>query len=269
MSRKQVWIAVLMLILVNFQGDASAQDSKADAIEGARSVLQRFLDLNKDHLLLSPEAKALLTGEALERWKSPHWGKLTESPDHVELLRKGRAVGRVQWFGANEQVTDFYFYLSFDGAWKLEAVRYLALTGVIEMAYLELKAIKSPTQEQIYQLKNLELTLASDGKLRKWFTENQAALSGIVELLASSEECSTGYYAKSKCTAEVQSAMRAAYIGGIEKHKDGDVFLTIGGMTDNEVGFLYSPRNSPPPIDPGEFIWVERVSEHWFLYRTT
>lgn len=268
MDCKHILLAGSILATMVLPMATLAQNPEANS-EGARVVLQRFLDLNKSRMLQTPEAKLLLTGEALGRWESPYWGILADSPDRVELLSEKSAVGRVQWYGANEQITDFYFYLTFDGAWKLEAMRNLALTGVVEMVYLDLKKVKDPTEEQLYQLRNSELTLASDAKLRKWFADNQASLTGIVQLLGSSNECFTGSYAKTKCLPDVQNAMRKTFLGAIRKEENGDVYLTIGGITDNEVGFLYSPRNNPPRIDPSEFIWVERIADHWYLYRTT
>jgi len=45
--------------------------------------------------------------------------------------------------------------------------------------------------------------------------------------------------------------------------------VTIGGIQDNNVGYFYSPRNTPPRIDPFSYIWVEGLGDGWYLFRTT
>ena len=62
------------------------------------------------------------------------------------------------------------------------------------------------------------------------------------------------------------------------------VTLVVGGLTDNEVGFMHVREGRPPPIDPDDrsrveggllvsrafpHIWVEPVTDGWFLFRTT
>jgi hypothetical protein len=50
----------------------------------------------------------------------------------------------------------------------------------------------------------------------------------------------------------------------------GCVLLEIGGMADNEVGFIHcQPGATPPPIGPKRFILIERVAPEWYLYKTT
>lgn len=50
---------------------------------------------------------------------------------------------------------------------------------------------------------------------------------------------------------------------------DGSFQFVIGGITDNTVGYGFSPSGALPPISTDEFIWVERLAPHWFLFRTT
>jgi len=63
--------------------------------------------------------------------------------------------------------------------------------------------------------------------------------------------------------------MRSPKARGDCVRKDGNVDVSIGGILENGVGFLYCPENSPPGIDPSSFIWIERVADKWYLYRTT
>ena len=41
-------------------------------------------------------------------------------------------------------------------------------------------------------------------------------------------------------------------------------------MLDNRVGYIYAPAGcTPPPLSPGEYIYVEAVAPGWYLYKTT
>jgi hypothetical protein len=50
----------------------------------------------------------------------------------------------------------------------------------------------------------------------------------------------------------------------------GCLFLGIVAVADNELGYLYAPPGCrEPAIDPELFIYVERVSGPWYVYKTT
>lgn len=52
---------------------------------------------------------------------------------------------------------------------------------------------------------------------------------------------------------------------------DGDDLARPDGVpaTTGSQTLLYSPNDNPPLIDSSEFIWVEKIAEHWYHYRTT
>lgn len=54
---------------------------------------------------------------------------------------------------------------------------------------------------------------------------------------------------------------------------DGGVFeLTVGGITDNVVGFMRVENESNlPQMSPSEFIMLERLfaNSKWYLFKTT
>ena len=164
--------------LVPFQTAAKADDA---SIEGARAVLIQLAELSKQQALQTEAAQKLLTGELLEL-KISSFGQLTDAPDKVLLLEKNSAVGRFQRFGANTQVTDSYFYLQNDGHWKVNAVRLLALTGIIEGAYLGLKAKPNLTEAEKSLLENFRLTLAPD-KEQEVVSGNSKALENLCGLM--------------------------------------------------------------------------------------
>lgn len=132
--------------------------------------------------------------------------------------------------------------------------------GVPELVYLNLKAKEKRTEEEESKLRNLELLLAPDSKLRSWFALNR----GILERL-----CNLTRTSGSQKSADINALVNRLHVDGVERQHDGTVLIVIGGILDNTVGFLFSPTNKPPPIDPSNYIWIEQVTEGWFLFRTT
>jgi hypothetical protein len=50
----------------------------------------------------------------------------------------------------------------------------------------------------------------------------------------------------------------------------GIIEINIGGMLNNSVGFLYVPEGRmPPAMSSGGYIYIEKVMDHWYLYKTT
>jgi hypothetical protein len=65
------------------------------------------------------------------------------------------------------------------------------------------------------------------------------------------------------------AALRKLHLAALETKADGSIEFTIGGMLDNTVGFIYSPKDAPPQIDGWRYIWVEKLAAGWYLFRTT
>ena len=266
-SMKTILIAILAGLLVS---PAAITQTPTDAsAEGAKAALIQFIEFSNRQALRSEAAKKLLFGEAAG-WDVPSFGKLAVAPDKVVLPDKNLAVGRVQWFGENDYVADMYFYLAFDGTWKIAAMRRLALTGMVEDMYNALKAKKPLTSEEQETLANVELVLAPDKVLKEWFIQNRKSLEELGQLIRSkngSKSLSIGVNDK-KFPAVTQSLKRL-HLSGISIEADGNIEMVIGGMLDNNVGFILSPSKKPPRISPSSYIWVEEVANTWYLFRTT
>jgi hypothetical protein len=153
---------------------AAGPGDKQSQIAGIKGVLTQFIQYSQQGALESPAARKLLTGEAAARWHTDSFGLLNGAPDAVVLTGPTQGVARVQWFGANSQVADFYFYLKWRGSWKLSAMRYLSLTGIIEQVVLELREKTTRTLKEQAELANMELTLACDRELRRHFLAHRA-----------------------------------------------------------------------------------------------
>lgn len=259
--------ALSILVSLALCSSITIAQNKTEDTQQVKVALLNLIDLSNRQALGSPEARQLLSGEALD-WKMPTFGKIAASPDKIVLTDTKAAVGRVQWFGRDDYVADLYFYLTFDGAWKVQAVRRLALTGIIEGAYRYLKTKPNPTPEEQNDLGNFELLLASDAALRKWFNDNVATMNKLYEM---SRVMKKGDYSSQNDPkyADIKKLMKSLHLGSIEVGLDGSVEFIIGGVTDNTVGFLYSPTNKPPAISSESYIWVEEVAPKWFIFRTT
>jgi len=267
MNRSRAHLISFCLLALSFS--ALAQQKPEADTEGAKSALIQFIELSNKQALRTPEAHPLLFNEAIN-WDTPSLGKLAAGPDKVILINKRFAVARLQWYGENNYVADLYFYLTFDGSWRIGAVGRLALTGIVEMAYQGLKSKKTLTKAEQDELSNLELLLAPDETLRAWFRRNIETMNKLYDLTRTMRKGdSVSLPAQDKRFPDITRILNEIHFDVVEVLEDGNVQITIGGVTDNTVGFIYSPSNNPPSIDPHSYIWVEEVATRWFLFRTT
>lgn len=265
------FFGLLYLPFVSCAYQFTLKHKRAQVIQmtGARAALIEFISLNKQKALLSEQARKLLIDEA-KQWDVSSFGDLALTPDKTVLLDKDSAVGRVQWFGENNQITDMYFYLEADsGGWKISTMRLLALTGIIEDLFLALKAKPALTPEETAMLRNSELTLAHDKKLKEWFVINRNSLDKLRQLIQT-KAGSEAQFINNQNTRfpEVARALKILHVSGASIAKDSNIGVVIDGMTDNTVGFMYSPKKNPPLISPDSYIWVEEVADGWYLFRT-
>lgn len=271
MSLKKTVYALLPLLLAcgSFAPSPAVAQRGGASAEGARAVLARLAELSRRQAIQTEAARKLLTGEMLEL-NIPSFGNLSEAPDKVLLLEKNSAVGRFQLSGENGQVTDVYFYLQHDGGWKVSAVRLLSLTGIIEQVYLGLKARPALTEEERALFENYRLTLAPDKELKAWFAANSGTLDELCALLrARGNGRAAGVSRGDEKFPDAAALLRRLNLSAARVEADGDVEIVIGGVTDNTVGFINSPSQSPPKISPSSYIWVEEVAAGWYLFRTT
>ncbi|MDT4967081.1 MAG: hypothetical protein QOJ64_1818 [Acidobacteriota bacterium] len=247
-----------------------ASNATQDAsLEGARATLLQLIRLSDKQALQSEQARTVMTGETAEL-NIPSFGKLADTPDRMEMLERNRAIGRVQLFGENNQVTDVYFYLRYDAVWKVSEVRLLSLTGIIEDAYLALSAKPSLTDDEKNDLANMKLVLATDKALTAWFTANLKSFERVYRQVKSYGLKMPNFIrTDDKQFPEVGTALKALHLSGLSVTSNGNLEFVIGGVTDNLVGLIYSPSDSPPAMSPSSYIWVEKVASKWYLFRTT
>lgn len=275
MKKSVLLIVIFYIALASSQ--VFAQNSNNDAAE-AKDTLIKFIQLSDQQALQEEQARQLLAGEALTRWKTPSFGRLSKEPDKIILPGPNFAVGRIQAFGENNFIGDLYFYLEKNSAWKITAMRTLAMTGMIEDINHALKAKKTLTEEEASVLANTELVLATDSSLAEWFSQHHESLDQLYTLTRSKVKIEPKVSAgikfqyigsDDKQFPEIAQKLKQLHFSGINITPEGNYEFVIGGMLDNTVGFLYSPNKTPPSISPSEYIWVEELTGYWYLFRTT
>lgn len=185
-------------------------------------------------------------------------------PDVVIMLTGGKAVARL---ASNADRPDIYLYLDRApaGTWTVSATRGLALTGVLAELQRLLRAKPSLTAEEQTHQRNVDLTLSSDNALKLWFVTHRARLEGLRQAVAA--QGATGGIASRDDTPDGRQLVT---LGSTAVTRgDGIEHVIIGGMVDNEVGFLHAPAGKVPAIDRCSYIWIEPLGGDWYLYKTT
>jgi hypothetical protein len=282
-----------------------AQNSNESSPAGANAAMLRFVELNNKQLLQSDEARKLLTGDAV-KWDAAWFGQVFSQPDKIVSVEKNYSVARIQAVEKNSRVVDLYFYLKFDDGWKIRSMRAMAQTGFLEAINTTLKSKAALTVEEKESLANTELVLSSDKMLTEWFQKNRAALDKLSALailetkkkpvkaippprkiknganvavvinsmaqgVSEEDEPRTieSITQNTKKFPKTAVLLKTLHLSALETKSNGNIEITIGGITDNSVGFVYSPAKTPPLIDGWRYIWVEEVAPGWYLYRTT
>ncbi len=227
-----------------------AQVSEHPLARSPEQAVEALRRLSEARQLTSPSGRALL-GREFSANSAASFGVLAP-PDRVVRVERQRAVARLP--AQPRGHPDLYLYLEEEnGRWTITALRSLALTGPLHELIRLFPQMPNPTPEQQRMLRNARLTVSSDADLIEWFGRNRAVLERA---------------RANPSHPETRTALQE--IGGLSASQDrGRVRITIGGLVDNEVGFLFVPDDDPPAIDPSNYIWIERVAENWFLYKTT
>jgi hypothetical protein len=234
----------------------------------ALHTLERLLELNAAGQLQTPEARSLLTGEALTHWSTDTIGPISGSPNSIVATDGGGLAARVSATAPNGETKDFYFYLRKTSQWQVSAMRTLSAVGplymVRDMEPGKLAAIPGGT----YTAENARLTLFSDRELRSWFQSHAEELRQLAALLAQS---STERYRVDPAepdNAPITQKLRELALSSARRLSNGSE-IVVGGIIDNSVGFFHLRSGEPPPISPEEYIWVESLGGGWYLFRTT
>lgn len=231
----------------------------------AHLTTQKFLKLQAKNDS-GKDMKDLLDGEL--SLGLPPLGKLTMN----SLLLASPRFAVARFSTTSPCPTDIYGYLKHDKTWKITAFRALSCTSALAALRSELQSKQMSGAEQAL-LAHLNLTLSTDSQIRNWFFKNEAALAELTEAALKLKDDSIVKSSESQGLADRQMSLAeklaALHLDSINKLRNDNVEIIIGGVGDNSVGLFYSPSEKPPTISPNEYIWVEKITAHWYLFRTT
>jgi hypothetical protein len=241
-------VPVLLALSLATNAVASTPEQTITAFFGPEGIPNRA-DFYSGEMLSTPQNQPTL-GETLPGGIQVTSRPLQQSPS--------KAIFAVA-LSKNGQTQDWYAYLVQEGGrWKLEAVRCLALTAIPGMLLQQLMAKPQRTEGEEWSLQNLRLQFQSDANLRSFVREELASLGNVVALSVRGAE------------DQALAAARKLHISKVEKAADGRVELIIGGMVDNTVGLMFVPAGQmPPPMSADNYIYVEHVTDGWYVFKTT
>lgn len=184
---------------------------------------------------------------------------------------------------------DSYLHLVKDSLWKVAAFRGLAMTGLIYQVHEMLQSLTKKQVDSIisrpdddgyrvftsreeykFLLGNTGLIVASDRQLIDHFERNRKKFNKIKSEL---ENEGNSDEAEIRIGATLKDDYRKLFIASIET--GGFTFgnalnFRIGGMLDNNVGYLYvKNKENLPEMNPSNLIMIREIGDGWYIYKTT
>jgi len=210
------------------------------------ATLARFITLANAGKLTSPDGQAILTGEAKEM--ATEAKSNLSAADKVVSVSPTLAAARIILRSPAGEEADAYFYLEKTTAgWAVSAFRQMAVSGMDMMLLAEMRKQKQLSPDDQLRKRNLELTLSTDSRLRAWFGANRQALDNLRPPYAD---------------------LATLGLSSVAETAQGREFV-IGKTLGSTVGFLRAGPSGPRSISPSSHIWIEELSDGWFLFRTT
>jgi hypothetical protein len=177
----------------------------------------------------------------------------------------------------NGRVHDLYAYVVKEEAgWRLAAIRALWLPPMYYMLLDTLASTPTLPDSDAAELENMRLTVSTDSALKAFFEAHHPVLDSIAEVFGRDTtrlvRAVRPGAAASTSPRSPATQLAELHFGGARRDPGapGCVLLAIGGMLDNEVGFMHCPDTATPPaMSIASFILVEAVAPGWYLYKTT
>ncbi len=204
------------------------------------------------------------------------------------LLSQTDSVAVVNVTITNESNNGFdcYYFLEKNESWKITAFRALAQTNIIFMALKELENISENEvdsfiiKSEIYKSKedlflqkeNMILTIALDDTIVRFFKSHEKEYNDLLnEILTDStiNFDNSRFYTLTDYQINTYKKLLFSSISMSSFCENGIAF-SIGGILDNTVGYLYIPEGEKVPImNPDSLIMLRKISDHWYIYKTT
>ncbi|MBF9219659.1 hypothetical protein [Hymenobacter ruricola] len=182
------------------------------------------------------------------------------------------------------------FYLHFakeDHAWKLQAIRNLAMTHLGPPMVELLTALppaevaeydrKHPDASHAFTVGNLRLWTAADADIAAHFRKNRADFRKMLRLVQAGRYFTTDSSAAGEQAANadpaVHALLRKLYLSRVTRRETGCAScleFVIGGKVNSTVGLLYQPQPAQlPAMTPEHLIMLRPLGDGWYLYKTT
>lgn len=225
-----------------------------------------FLSFNKGSRLGTPAARPLIGGE-LTGMTSRTLGPMA-SPDKIITVSPQLSVARLPATKENPADTYLYVVQSASGTWTINAIRALALPPFVATLRNDLIQRVTLTNEEQQSLAEINLMMQSDADLRSWFAEHRSELDALRTIALA--EPTIGGTARTIDGDAARMALGQINASSLAISENGAVTVTLGGIVDNIVGFLFAGTSDKvPTVDGSEYIWVEAVGDGWYLFKAT
>jgi hypothetical protein len=196
---------------------------------------------------------------------------------HRVLLRERDRTVIASTLSGVDRENDWYAYLYRDAAgWKLGEIRTLALPPLFYELMRSLSGETTGDPAQATELAEMRLTASPDSALKGYFAAKQTALRQLADAFRAAPALTRvtrdGDGGASGAPSGIVSLLRRLHVASVERQPEhpGCVFVVIGGMLDNSVGYLHAPPGcAVPAMSPHGFILVEPIAPGWYLYKST
>ncbi len=190
---------------------------------------------------------------------------------------------------------DSYIHLKMDTVWKITAFRALAMTGMIYQMHKQLESLAVAQVDSVinsakndslgpapftskdqytYLLENTNLINASDNKIIEHFKNHESEFNTLKNSALLEIDTSTAHQEQNiRLVHGLKQQHQSILISSVSTggfQFGSAIEFRIGGIMDNQVGYLFVPENGHvPQMDPKEIILIREIGNGWYLYKTT
>lgn len=277
----------LFFILIIFSSIQSSFSQSYEPIELAKVIF------NKDSF---PDINNYITGEYNGHPNGTDIPKQVKASFLLLGQNNETAVVNITFSDGKNPDYDTYLHFKNDSVWKATAFRALAMTGIIAQVNTMLKDLgpaqvdsilniqhtdstqKKPMfltrDEYEFTLKNTNLTLASDKEIINHFNKNKAEFERIKDkLLEQLKDKEIVDYKSIKIGEDIEKDYKKLFINSITTGGylfTNSINFLIGGILDNTVGYIYvADIKDLPKMTPHNIIMLRKISDSWYMYKTT
>lgn len=209
-----------------------------------------------------PDKANYFSGEMLNETNQPTIGEELKGQAEIsfhQIKSENDEIVFAVEIKQDEKIIDFYCYqITQNNAWKIFAIRRFLLPDFIYTVRDSLSKLSSLSSSDSTFYLSLKLFTMTDDDLKNYLKTNLNNFQKLVN------------YFNSNIGDEVDKSLAVVGCNAIysDKKYPGCVFIQILTFENMEVGFIQAADALLlPEISVGKFIYIEEVSNGWFLYR--